>query len=92
MNTPNTPTYKQVWGIAANTGHPVRSFRLNPDKAWALDVEDLYRQVNEETKIIALVNPNNPTGHILTEQEINEIVAVADKVLAIPSVWINISA
>ncbi len=75
-----TPTYKQVWGIAANSNHPVRSFRLDPDRAWALDIEDLHRQVNERTKVIALVNPNNPTGHILTEQEMNEIVAAADRV------------
>ena len=75
-----TPTYKQVWGIAANSNHPVKPFRLDPDKAWALDIEDLHRQVNEKTKVIALVNPNNPTGHILTDEEMNEIVAVADKV------------
>ncbi|MDG1024734.1 MAG: aminotransferase class I/II-fold pyridoxal phosphate-dependent enzyme [Gammaproteobacteria bacterium] len=75
-----TPTYKQVWGIAANSNHLVRPFRLDPDQAWALDVEDLHRQVNAKTKIIALVNPNNPTGHILTEEEMDVIVAAADSV------------
>ncbi|MBT5718934.1 MAG: aminotransferase class I/II-fold pyridoxal phosphate-dependent enzyme [Gammaproteobacteria bacterium] len=75
-----TPTYKQVWGIAANNNHLVKPFRLDPNQAWALDIEDLHRQVNKNTKIIALVNPNNPTGHILTESEMNEIVAAAEKV------------
>lgn len=79
-----TPTYKQVWGIASNAGHRVKPFRLDPDQGWALDVEDLERQVNDKTRVIALVNPNNPTGHIFTEQEMNAIVAAADRV----SAWI----
>jgi aspartate/methionine/tyrosine aminotransferase len=75
-----TPTYKQVWGLAANAGHVVRPFHLDPDRAWALDIDDLNRQVNAKTKIIALVNPNNPTGHIMTEREMDAIVAAADSV------------
>ena len=75
-----TPTYKQVWGIAANSGHTVRPFRLDPERAWSLDTDDLARQVNEKTRIIAIVNPNNPTGHIMTDAEMDAIVAAADRV------------
>lgn len=75
-----TPTYKQVWGIAQNSGHVVRPFRLDPGRAWALDIDELNAQVGERTKIIALVNPNNPTGYILTEDEMNAIVATAARV------------
>ncbi|HIL61958.1 MAG TPA: aminotransferase class I/II-fold pyridoxal phosphate-dependent enzyme [Porticoccaceae bacterium] len=75
-----SPTYKQVWGVAANAGYSVRPFCLDPDKGWALDIEDLNRQVNDSTKIIALVNPNNPTGHILNDEEMDEIVMAADRV------------
>lgn len=75
-----TPTYKQVWGLASNAGHTVRAFRLDPDRAWALDTDDLLRGVNEKTKIVAVVNPNNPTGHIMTEGEMDAIVTAADRV------------
>ena len=75
-----SPTYRQVWGIAANAGIAVKSFRLDPDQAWALDVDELHSVVNNKTKIIALVNPNNPTGHILSDQEMDEIVMAADRV------------
>jgi aspartate/methionine/tyrosine aminotransferase len=74
------PTYKQVWGLASNAGHIVRPFRLDPERAWALDTDDLALQVNEKTKIIAIVNPNNPTGHIMTEAEMDAIVSAADRV------------
>ncbi len=75
-----TPTYKQVWGIASNKGHVVKPFHLDAAREWALDIEDLHQQVNEKTRVIALVNPNNPTGYILTDAEMNEIVAAADEV------------
>ena len=75
-----TPTYKQVWGLAANAGHTVKSFAMNPDAGWALDVDDLNAKVDEKTRIIAIVNPNNPTGYIMTEAEMDAVVAAADRV------------
>jgi aspartate/methionine/tyrosine aminotransferase len=75
-----TPTYKQVWGLAANSGNVVRPFHMLPDGGWALDVDDLNKQVNEKTRVIALCNPNNPTGYIMTEAEMDAIVAAADRV------------
>jgi aspartate/methionine/tyrosine aminotransferase len=75
-----TPTYKQVWGIAENLGIKVKPFRLDSERGWALDIEDLNRQVTSHTKLIAVVNPNNPTGHIFTEAEMDAIVAAAERV------------
>lgn len=75
-----SPTYKQVWGIAENMGATVKPFHLDSAKNWALDIADLNAQVNENTKLIAVVNPNNPTGHIFTEPEMDAIVAAADRV------------
>ena len=74
------PTYKQVWGIAENHGHEVKSFSLNSDDAWSLNIDELNESVNSNTRIIALVNPNNPTGKILTSDEMDAIVTAADRV------------
>ena len=74
------PTYKQVWGLAANAGHVVRPFHLQSDEGWALDIDELNAQVNENTRIIAVVNPNNPTGYIMTDAEMNAVVVTADRV------------
>ena len=75
-----TPTYKQVWGIALNSGHRVSTFNLDPGQAWALDIDQLQAAVNDRTRIIAVVNPNNPTGHIMTDAEMDAVVAAADSV------------
>ena len=75
-----TPTYKQVWGLALNAGHAVNSFRMLPESGWALDVDELNAKITDKTRIIAVVNPNNPTGHIMTKEEMEAIVAAADRV------------
>lgn len=75
-----SPTYKQVWGIAENKGHTVRPFHLRPENGWALDIDDLNQQVNDKTKIISIVNPNNPSGYILKAAEMEAIVNAADRV------------
>ena len=75
-----TPSYKQVWGIAENRGHAVTTFSLNSEENWSLNVDELDAAVGENTKVIAVVNPNNPTGHIFTADEMQKIVNAADRV------------
>ena len=75
-----TPTYKQVWGLAQNKGCEVKPFHLLPDEAWRLDVDDLNAQVTDKTRMIAICNPNNPTGYIMTGEEMDAVVAAAERV------------
>jgi histidinol-phosphate aminotransferase len=44
------------------------AYRTVPQKNWHYDLEALAAAVNDKTKIIYLVNPNNPTGTIFTRQ------------------------
>jgi aspartate/methionine/tyrosine aminotransferase len=74
------PNYMQVWGIAHNLGFRVKSFNLKEDQGWAPDLDELNNVVSEKTKLIAVCNPDNPTGSILTEAEMDTIVAAADRV------------
>ncbi len=43
-------------------------------KGYAADLEDIPNQVTPKTKIIALPNPNNPTGTIFTEKEFGKLL------------------
>jgi len=74
------PNYMQIWGIAHNFGVRVRAFHLKEDRGWAPDLEELNDVVSERTKLIAVCNPDNPTGYILTEAEMDAIVAAAGRV------------
>ena len=71
---------KQVWGLALNAGHAVRPFHMQADSGWALDLADLDSQVTASTRIIAVCNPNNPTGYITTDAEMDAVVPGAGSV------------
>jgi len=73
------PTYQQLPGNALNLGVTVRTVPLVEEHGWALDTDALATPVTAKTRIIALVNPNNPTGHILTDAERAAIIAAAER-------------
>ena len=74
------PNYMQIWGIAHNFGLKVKTFSLNEEQEWTLNIEELNSVVTNKTKLIAVCNPNNPSGHILTTAEMEAVVAAADRV------------
>jgi aspartate/methionine/tyrosine aminotransferase len=74
------PNYMQIWGIAQNQGFKIKTFHLLEENGWAPDLVELDKIVSKKTKLIAVCNPNNPTGYILTEDEMDSIIAIADRV------------
>ncbi len=74
------PNYMQVWGIAEEMGCTAKAFHLREDNQWAVDLDELKKIVTPKTKMIAVCNPNNPTGYILTDREMKEVVRIAESV------------
>jgi len=79
------PNYLQTWGLARHFTGRADPYKMvlrkqNGTARWALDVEGLQRAVTKRTKLILVTNPNNPTGSVLTGDEMDEIVRVARKV------------
>ena len=74
------PNYLQVWGIAQNYGLRVKGFHLRPERGWTPDLDELKAAVTDQTKLIAVCNPNNPTGYTLTEAEMDAVVSAAARV------------
>lgn len=59
-------------------------YYLNESKKWGLDVSELQRAIDEAKKTsavraIVIINPGNPTGQVLTRQNIEEIIKFAHK-------------
>jgi aspartate/methionine/tyrosine aminotransferase len=73
------PNYMQIWGIAKNHGLRIRTFHLREDNGWGPDLDELNRAVTPETKMIAVCNPDNPTGYALPDAEMQTIVAAAER-------------
>ena len=75
------PNYMQIWGLAKTLQAKVKPFRLRErDSEWKLDIYGLKRAASKKTKLIAVCNPNNPTGAVMCEETIDEICNVARKV------------
>ncbi len=73
------PNYMQVWGVARNRGCCVKEVYLDVDRDWALDTAALEVAASADTKMICVVNPNNPTGRIMSEAEMDAVVAAAQR-------------
>ncbi len=74
------PNYMQIWGVAKNRGVKINSFHLSEENGWKVNLDELKQAVTPKTKLIAVCNPNNPTGYILTNEEMNAIINAADRV------------
>jgi hypothetical protein len=61
------PTYMQTWGLAQNFGARVATFALHADRNWEPHPDEIRRAITPQTKLIVVTNPNNPTGHILSQ-------------------------
>ncbi len=81
-----TPGYRQVWGTALNMGCTVRELPLDPDNGWRIDLNALDQVVTAKTKLVAIVNPNNPTGTVMTAAEKQRVIAACARVGA----WLHV--
>lgn len=72
------PNYMQVPGVARSFGATVRAVWLSegPER-WELDLAAVRDAVGPRTRLIAVCNPNNPTGSRLRAAEVDELCAIA---------------
>ena len=71
------PTYQQLYSIPESYGADVQILHLRKENNYLPDLEKLRRLVTPKTKMICINNPNNPTGALMSEQMLREIVDIA---------------
>jgi aspartate/methionine/tyrosine aminotransferase len=71
------PNYMQIWGVARAFDINVKPFHLKEKLNWQPDVDELRKLITPRTRMIAVCNPNNPTGAILSNEAMNEVVRLA---------------
>jgi aspartate/methionine/tyrosine aminotransferase len=75
------PNYLQGAAMGRAFGKATDTFSLRlSEGSWSLDLEELDQAVGKKTRAIMVCNPNNPTGYVLSEAEMDAIVGVADRV------------
>ena len=71
------PTYQQHYSIPASIGADVQLLQLKPEDRFLPDLDKLRELVTPDTKLIALTNPNNPTGALIERPMLEEIAEIA---------------
>ncbi len=75
-----TPGWPQPLVLGKAIGAEIKRLPRYEAQEWRFDLAELERLITERTKMIFLCNPNNPTGQVLREAELQEIVKLADRV------------
>ena len=76
ISEPAWPAYRDC---ANFIGVKVKAVRTKVEQKWELDLDHLEQLITSNTKMIVLNSPNNPTGKIIREREIDEILKLARK-------------
>ncbi len=74
------PTYQQLYSIPESMGAKVNLLHLKEENGYLPDLKELAAMVTPKTKVICVNNPNNPTGALMSEEMLKEIVEIAKTV------------
>jgi len=72
-----TPSYPLFEYLAQLEGVKLRPYRLLYDGSWHVDFDSLERAITPATRAIIMVNPNNPTGSFLKQDEVVRLEEIA---------------
>jgi len=72
--TPGYPLYTAIQSKLLAYENP---YYLDEENNWQPDIEDIKKKINDKTKAIVLINPNNPTGSLYSTEILEEIVKLA---------------
>ncbi|MDX1579193.1 MAG: aminotransferase class I/II-fold pyridoxal phosphate-dependent enzyme [Gemmatimonadota bacterium] len=72
------PTYGQTPGLAVGLGADLISFPLEEARGWQPAPGAAADAIGPDTRLVVVTNPNNPTGAVLSEEAMDEIVEAAE--------------
>lgn len=72
-----SPEYPLYSAVLAKLGAQPNSYLLDEGASWEPDLEDLGRRIFTGTRAIVVINPNNPTGSVYSQQTLEAIVELA---------------
>jgi aspartate/methionine/tyrosine aminotransferase len=74
------PTYQQHYSIPESLGADVQIHKLREENAFLPDLDAIERLITPNTKLIALTNPNNPTGSVMDRAMMQRVADMAARV------------
>ena len=59
-----SPTYPLYTAVLAKIGAQPRYYRTDPNRDWLPDLDHLRTLVTDRTRVLVVIDPNNPTGAV----------------------------
>ena len=73
------PHYPPYMAYPQMFGAKTVEYQLKPNDGWRLDFDDIEAKMNEDVKLLVLINPNNPCGAVAGKDEIFRLLSIARK-------------
>ena len=73
------PTYPLYTAVLAKIGAVPRYYRTDPARGWLPDLESLRTLVSERTRVLVVIDPNNPTGAVYPASVRRSLIEFADR-------------
>ena len=74
-----SPTYPLYTAVLAKIGAEPQYYRTDPDNEWLPDIDDIRRRVTKQTRVLVVIDPNNPTGAIYPDALRRELIMLAEE-------------
>ncbi|MCK4871438.1 MAG: aminotransferase class I/II-fold pyridoxal phosphate-dependent enzyme [Phycisphaerales bacterium] len=72
-----SPGYPLYTAILAKLEAENRPYYLDEENDWQPDVNDIASKIDDKTRAIVLINPNNPTGSMCSDDTLAKLIAIA---------------
>ena len=73
------PHYPPYMAYPQLFGAETIEYRLDADDGWRVDFDDVEAKMDENVRLLVLINPNNPTGNVADSNEIDRLISIAEK-------------
>lgn len=72
------PSYQQLYSVAKSFGANIKRLKLEPTNNWLPDIDELMGLIDDNTRMIVINNPHNPTGSLIDEPHLRAICEIAE--------------
>lgn len=73
------PTYQQMYSFPASFGVETSLVELKEENNWLPVIEEFEKEIKSNTRMICLVNPNNPTSTKFSKEFLLKLISLAKK-------------
>jgi aspartate/methionine/tyrosine aminotransferase len=78
------PTWWPIISIPASIGASVKFLKTRAEDAFIPNIDELDKTITKKTKMIVITNPNNPSGSLMSQANLQDIILLAEKA----GIWI----